>query len=89
MDGCILCDTFVYMEKEGKCCVIKLDNYFVTPPIIKKSGFIYTKRNQEKHGIGIKSVEKTAKKYGGFLECFVENDKFSSILILPVKSDKK
>lgn len=76
----------IFMEKEGRVCVMKLVNYFVTPPIMKKSAFISTKKNREMHGIGIKSVEKTAKKYGGYLQCLVEGDKFSSILILPVKS---
>lgn len=75
----------IFMEKEGRVCVMKLVNYFVTPPIMKKSSFISTKKNQEKHGIGIKSVEKTAEKYGGYLQCLFEEDKFTSILILPVK----
>ena len=75
----------IFMEQEGRVCVVKLMNYFVTPPVFEKSGFITNKKNKEMHGIGIKSVKKTAGKYGGYLQCLVDNDKFSAILILPVK----
>ena len=72
----------IFMEREGKVCVMKLVNYFITPPIRKKTGFMSTKKDQEIHGIGIKSVEKTARKYGGHLQCVTEKDKFSAILFL-------
>lgn len=75
----------VYMEKEGKLCVVKVVNYFAYPRVRQKAGFVSTKRNRKQHGIGIKSIESTAKKYGGYLQCIVEQEKFISILILPVK----
>lgn len=74
-----------YMEKEGKVCAVKLVNSFVRPPVKQKSRFLSTKINQEMHGIGIKSVENTAEKYGGYLQCIPEKDIFTAILILPVK----
>lgn len=76
---------WIYMEKEGKVCVTKLVNHFVQPVVRQKSGFISTKKNREMHGIGIRSVENTAKKYGGHLQCLIEEDRFTSILILPVE----
>lgn len=77
----------IFMEKEGRVFVMKLVNYFITPPIIKKSVFVSTKKEPgQAHGIGIKSVEKTAKKYGGYLQCLIKEDKFSAILILPAKN---
>lgn len=79
----------IFMEREGKVCVMKLANYFVTPPIKRKTGFISTKKGREIHGIGIKSVEKTAKKYGGYLQCLTEKDKFSAILFLSTKNSEK
>ena len=80
---------WIYMENEGKICVIKLLNYFSTQPVSGKFGFISTKKNKELHGIGLKSVEKTAKKYKGYLQNLVEGEKFSSILILPAKKEEK
>lgn len=72
----------IFMEREGKVCVMKLVNYFVTPPVRKKTGFMSTKKDRELHGIGIKSVEKTAQKYGGHLQCLTETDQFLAILFL-------
>lgn len=72
----------IFMEREGKVCVMKFTNYFVTPPIRKKAGFMSTKNDREMHGIGIKSVERAAKLYGGYLQCLIEQDKFSAILCL-------
>lgn len=75
----------IYMENDGKICVVKLVNYFATPRIQHKSGFVSTKKNRELHGIGIKSVEKTVKKYHGYLQCLLEGEKFLTILILGIK----
>lgn len=75
----------IYMENDGKICVVKLVNYFATPRIQHKSGFVSTKKNRELHGIGIKSVEKTAKKYNGYLQFLIEGEKILTILILGVK----
>ncbi len=74
---------WIYMEKEGRICVMKIINNFVNTPVVQKSRFLTTKKNKEMHGIGIKSVEKTAEKYGGYLQCMVNEDKFTSLLILP------
>ena len=38
----------IFMDREGKVCVMKLVNYFVTLPIKRKTGFIAI-RNMEIH----------------------------------------
>ena len=73
------------MEKEGRVCVVKIVNYYAYPRVRKNTGFISTKKNRELHGIGIKSVKSTAKKYNGYLQCMLEEEKFSSVLILPIE----
>lgn len=78
----------IFMEKEGRICVIKLVNYFTEKPLRQKNGFISSKRGNGLHGIGIKSVENTIKRYHGYLQCLVEDETFSAILILPVTNDK-
>lgn len=75
----------IFKEKDGRVCVVKLVNYFVKKPVFYKAGFISTKREKGLHGIGIKSVENTIKKYGGYLQCLVEKESFSAILVLPLK----
>ena len=74
---------WIYMENGGRVCVVKLVNFFSNPLERSHSGFLTTKKNKQMHGIGIKSVESTAKKYMGYLECLIEGEKFTSILVLP------
>lgn len=76
----------IFMEKEGNVCVVKLKNHFVGKPRRHKSVFISTKKEKGLHGIGIKSVENTIEKYNGYLQSLVEDETFTSILILPVKA---
>ena len=73
---------WIYMENDGRVCVIKIENYFTKPVIQNKFGFVSTKKNKELHGIGLKSVGRTAKKYKGYLQCLTEDDRFTAILIL-------
>lgn len=74
----------IYMEKEGRMCVVKLVNYFAEKPKRHKSGFVSSKREKGLHGIGIKSVENTVKRYDGYLECLIDEERFTAILVLPV-----
>lgn len=75
----------IFKEKDGRVCVVKLVNYFVKKPVRHKTGFISTKREKGRHGIGIKSVENVIKKYEGYLQCLVEEECFSAILIIPLR----
>ena len=75
----------IFMEKEGNVCVVKLKNHFVRIPRHHKSVFISTKKEKGLHGIGIKSVENTIEKYNGYLQSLVEDETFTSILILPIR----
>lgn len=73
----------IYMEKDGRVCVVKVVNHFAQRPQRHKSGFISSKKEKGLHGIGVKSVENTVKKYGGFLQCLIEEENFTAILVLP------
>lgn len=76
----------IYMEKEGKLCVVKIVNYFAVRPKRHQSGFVSTKKEKGAHGIGIKSVSHTARKYDGYFDCLVDDGSFTAILVLPVKN---
>ncbi|TCL57603.1 GHKL domain-containing protein [Kineothrix alysoides] len=77
--------TRIFMQNEGGFCVVKITNNFAGEIIRSKGGFVSTKKEKEIHGIGIQSVQNTAGKYNGYLECFVEGDIFTAILVLPIK----
>ena len=73
----------IYSENDGYFNILKVKNYFAGEVITTASGFVSTKEEQGIHGIGIKSVENTAEKYNGYLECFVEEQLFTAVLVLP------
>lgn len=72
----------MYLENEGCFYIIKIQNYFIGNILSTDTGFVSTKKEEEIHGVGIKSVKNTAEKYNGYLECFVENKLFTAVLVL-------
>ncbi len=77
-------DVRIYTENEGYFHFVKIKNYFSGVVRATKSGFKTTKKENGIHGIGLKSVESAAEKYQGYLECFVEDNLFTAILVLSV-----
>lgn len=77
-------DVRIYTENEGCFCFVKIKNYFSGIVRPMETGFITTKKERGIHGVGLKSVESISGKYGGYLECFVEDDLFTAILVLSV-----
>lgn len=73
----------IFMQNEGSFCVVKITNNFEGEIIRSENGFVSTKKEKGIHGIGIQSVKNTAEKYNGYLECFVEAEIFTAILVLP------
>ncbi len=75
----------MFMHKKGKMCIIKVVNDY-GEEIIEKNGVIQTTKKEEgMHGIGLKSITKTAEKYNGSFSYYTENKKFYVVLILPVE----
>lgn len=74
----------IYMEREGRLCIIKISNPFSQPLIKNKNGFVSTKKEKGRHGIGLKNVEAAVKNYDGYLEYSIEENKFTVITILTV-----
>ncbi len=72
----------IYMAQGGHICVTKITNPFCG--ILSKQGedFLTTKADKTMHGIGLKSVKKIVKKYGGILDIQTENQYFTTILII-------
>lgn len=80
----------IYHENEGRICVIKIENSFSTPIKYNKKGSIVSGKKQGLHGYGLKSVNQTAEKYGGYLQCSAKDNVFTSVLFLAEElSDKK
>lgn len=74
----------IFMQKNGKLCVIKVVNDFVEELKEVKGKLISTKKEAGVHGIGLSSVSKTAEYYNGYLEHYVIDGKFNAILVMAV-----
>lgn len=72
----------IFMQNEGNFCVIKIINMFTGKLCRTEERFLTTKEDNGMHGIGLKSVESTAKKYDGYLKCFTEDKEFQAIVLL-------
>lgn len=75
----------MFMHEKGKMCIIKVVNDY-GEDIIEKNGVVQTTKKEEGiHGIGLKSIAKTAEKYNGSFSYYTENKKFYAVLILPIE----
>ena len=74
----------IYKERDGKIYVIKIVNPFEGEVRTNQNGFISNRRKGDVNGIGIKSVERTVKRYNGCLECSAKDHVFTAVIVLPV-----
>lgn len=71
------------MRAERGAIVISSDNYFCGDVDIADGALRTTKTDGGLHGYGIKSMRRTAEKYGGVLEISVDGDVFIVRAVLP------
>ena len=74
----------IYMENQGNLCIIKISNNYHGNLKKIDDEYVSTKNESGIHGIGLKSVERTAGKYGGYVECYEDNGHFIAVTLLPV-----
>lgn len=72
----------IYTENDGSYSIVKIMNHYKGELNQEDGVFRTTKKDKGMHGIGLKSIDSTAEKYGGYLECFAENGEFTSVLII-------
>lgn len=74
----------VFMQKNGHLCIMKVINDFTGELHIVNGKLLSTKKEAGVHGIGVASIAKTAERYGGYLEYYVEDNKFHAVLVFPI-----
>lgn len=74
----------IFMQKDGKLCVIKVVNDFVEELKEVSGKLITTKKETGVHGIGLLSVSKIAEKNNGYLEHYIIDGKFNAVIVLEV-----
>ena len=74
----------IFMQKDGKLCVIKMVNDFAEELKEVRGRLISTKKEAGVHGIGLSSVSKIAEQYSGYLEHYIIDEKFNAVVVLAV-----
>ncbi|MGN0438613.1 MAG: sensor histidine kinase [Lachnospiraceae bacterium] len=72
----------IYMQDMGGFCVVKIVNSYFGNVIVHEDTFVSTKNEKGLHGLGIKSVNRMAEKYGGYLSCKAKEDVFEAVLLI-------
>lgn len=76
---------WIFMQKDGKLCLMKVLNDFTGELKESDGRLLSTKEEPGLHGIGMESISKTAEKYNGFFEYYVDKEKFCAVVVLPVE----
>lgn len=68
--------------------ILKVQNTFNGKIICDKNKIVTMHANKNKHGIGLKSVQKTADKYNGFIDIEYNGNIFKAIIILHLQNEE-
>lgn len=73
---------------DGKSCVVSVINTALTAPKCENENLVSAKPDAQSHGYGIKSIKKTAEKYGGSYSWFYDDKsrEFHAMVMLPIPS---
>lgn len=75
----------IFMQDVSGFCIVKITNNFSNEIVLdEEENLVSTKKEKGIHGIGMKSVEKIAQKYGGYLTYNIKGESFETILLLSV-----
>ena len=66
---------------------IRVENYCEKEPVLKDGMPVTTKKDTRFHGYGLKSIQSTARKYGGSVTASVKNHWFELRILLPEKAE--
>ena len=92
IEACEKCDNEkkiqlrIYLQNQSSFCVLKVQNSFQGSLTAEDEYYASTKKDGGMHGIGLHSVSHTAEKYGGYLECFTEDQSFVAVAVFPHKN---
>jgi len=74
----------MFMVNEGYFMVWEVRNNFLISPVLGEEGFITSKHDEKEHGIGIHTVERIVKSYGGNLKVDIDNGEFNVSIIYQI-----
>lgn len=71
------------VARSGDMVQIRVENSYKVKPVFISDMPITTKTNRKYHGFGVQSIKTTIKKYGGFIDIVVGEEKFLLLLAFP------
>lgn len=74
---------YLFAQNNASFSVIKIVNNYVGEIKIKDAKIQTIKEDKAKHGFGIQNVAASIEKYGGNLQNYYEDNKFTSVVLLP------
>ena len=74
---------YLFSQNNASFSVIKIVNNYVGEIKIKNAKIQTIKEDKTKHGFGIQNVAASIEKYGGNLQNFYEDNKFTAVVLLP------
>ena len=72
--------------EKGKMSVIRVTNYIANKPKMADGIPVTTKRDNENHGFGIKSIRNIAEEYGGMMYISTDNHTFGLVVVIPTSA---
>ncbi len=83
------CELEIVVRKEGDILEIETDNT-IPGSVLKKNPLLKTsKREKEKHGFGMESIQEIVERYHGSYGCWEEKGRFLQRLTLIINSEQK
>lgn len=76
-------NVYLYISKISNCLNITVENDIDESVLKSNPKLLTNKSDKENHGIGLRSVNSTIKKYGGTIDLFEENKKMIANILIP------
>lgn len=70
----------VVIKKKNQICIMKVENSIEKPVMMKDGEYETEKADKDRHGIGMKSVETSVKRYGGDVKWSHTKDRFIVVI---------
>ena len=76
------------LSTQKQFLVLQVENYCPDPPAFRNGLPVTTKQDTDNHGFGLKSIQYTAKKYGGSATVQAENTWFILKVLIPIPGER-
>lgn len=73
----------IKIAEQGKYLLVRIQNSIQRSVLKTNPSMTTTKNDKKMHGIGVNNIKRIVEEYGGIIEYFEENDRFSCDILIP------